>query len=85
MCFLSRFGVLVVAMARPQKILAERKVKADGIDIMLAMDLSSSMLSRDFDPDRLEVSKMVAKEFVEKENTIGSAVAFARKAIRSVL
>ena len=71
---------LVVAMARPQKILAEEKVKADGIDIMLAMDLSSSMLSRDFDPDRLEVSKMVAKEFVEKRkyDRIG-LVAFARE------
>lgn len=58
--------MFVIAMARPQLSLTEEKVKADGIDIMLAMDLSSSMLSKDFDPDRLEVSKMVAKEFVGK-------------------
>lgn len=61
-------GVLafVIALARPQRVLTEEKIKADGVDIMMVMDLSSSMLSRDFNPDRLEVSKMVAKEFVEK-------------------
>ena len=53
-------------MARPQLTLKEEKIKAEGLDIMMVMDLSSSMLSRDFDPDRLEVSKMVAKEFVAK-------------------
>lgn len=58
--------MFIIAMARPQLSLSEEKVKADGIDIMLVMDLSSSMLSKDFDPDRLDVSKMVAKEFVEK-------------------
>ncbi|MBK9733965.1 MAG: VWA domain-containing protein [Saprospiraceae bacterium] len=56
----------IVALARPQLSLTEEKVKAEGIDIMMVMDLSSSMLSRDFDPDRLEVSKLVAREFVEK-------------------
>ncbi len=59
-------ALFIIALARPQLTLAEEKVKAEGIDIMLVMDLSSSMLSKDFDPDRLEVSKMVAKEFVEK-------------------
>lgn len=58
--------MFIVALARPQISLTEEKVKAEGIDIMLAMDLSSSMLSKDFDPDRLEVSKMVATEFVAK-------------------
>ncbi|MGB4959771.1 MAG: VWA domain-containing protein, partial [Saprospiraceae bacterium] len=58
--------LFIIAMARPQLSLTEEKVKAEGIDIMLVMDLSSSMLSKDFNPDRLEVSKMVAKEFVEK-------------------
>jgi Ca-activated chloride channel family protein len=53
-------------MARPQLNLKEEKVKAEGIDIMMALDLSSSMLSKDFSPDRLEVSKMVAEEFVGK-------------------
>lgn len=67
---------LVFAMARPQEILKEEEVKADGIDIVLAMDLSSSMLAQDFQPDRLEVSKAVAIEFVEKRkyDRIGLAV-----------
>ena len=60
------FIFFIIALARPQLSLTEEKVKAEGIDIMLVMDLSSSMLSKDFDPDRLEVSKMVAKEFVQK-------------------
>ncbi len=69
-------GALVIAMARPQEILKEEEVKADGIDIVLAMDLSSSMLAQDFQPDRLEVSKAVAIEFVEKRkyDRIGLAV-----------
>ena len=60
------FTTFLFALARPQLSLTEEKVKAEGIDIMLVIDLSSSMLSKDFDPDRLEVSKMVAKEFVSK-------------------
>lgn len=64
--YISGILMFVIAMARPQRTLSEEKVKAEGIDIMMVMDLSSSMLSKDFDPDRLEVSKMVAMEFVEK-------------------
>lgn len=55
---------LIVALARPQQTLTEVKEKAEGIDIMLSIDLSSSMLSKDFDPNRLEVSKKVASDFV---------------------
>ncbi|MEM9549464.1 MAG: VWA domain-containing protein, partial [Bacteroidota bacterium] len=57
---------LVIALARPQLTLKEEEVKAEGIDIMLAIDLSSSMLAKDFEPDRLEVSKEVAIDFVKK-------------------
>ncbi|MBK8053229.1 MAG: VWA domain-containing protein [Saprospiraceae bacterium] len=64
--FITALSFLILALARPQLSLKEEKVKAEGIDIMLVMDLSSSMLSKDFNPDRLEVSKLVAKEFVGK-------------------
>lgn len=64
--FILGVGLLIIAFARPQLSLKEEKVKAEGIDIMMVMDLSSSMLSKDFNPDRLEVSKLVAKEFVSK-------------------
>ncbi|MFK7935726.1 MAG: VWA domain-containing protein [Saprospiraceae bacterium] len=60
------FTMLVIALARPQETLKEENIKAEGIDIILVMDLSSSMLAQDFKPDRLQVSKRVAGEFVSK-------------------
>jgi len=69
-------GALIFALARPQEIFKEEDVTAEGIDILLVMDLSSSMLAQDFRPDRLEVSKRVATEFVEKRryDRVGLAV-----------
>ncbi len=69
---------LILALARPQYILREEKVNAEGIDIFMVMDLSSSMLSQDFEPNRLEVSKDVAMEFIQERryDRIG-IVAFA--------
>ncbi len=70
------FVALVFALARPQATLKEENVTADGIDIFLVIDLSSSMLAQDFKPDRLEVSKRVAADFVDKRpyDRIGLAV-----------
>lgn len=67
---------MIIALARPQQILKEEEIKAEGIDIALVIDLSSSMLAQDFKPDRLEVSKRVASEFVDKRafDRIGLAV-----------
>lgn len=59
-------ALLIIAMARPQRKWEEEKVKADALDIVLAMDISPSMLSRDFEPDRLTVAKNVASDFVGK-------------------
>jgi len=59
-------ALLIIAMARPRLILKEEEVKAEGIDIMMIMDLSSSMLARDFQPDRLTVSKEMGKRFIDK-------------------
>ena len=70
------FLLFVIALARPQEVLKEEEIKAEGIDIFLVIDLSSSMLAQDFKPDRLEVSKKVAAEFVDKRafDRIGLAV-----------
>jgi len=70
------FIALVTAMARPQQVLKEEEVEAEGIDIMMAVDLSSSMLAQDFKPNRLEVSKEVAAAFIDKRkyDRIGLAV-----------
>ena len=59
-------ALLTMAMARPQRYWQEEKIQADAVDIMLALDISPSMLSKDFDPDRLAVAKRVAIDFVEK-------------------
>ena len=62
-------GLLVVALARPQLGKAATRVSAEGIDIMLAVDLSSSMLAEDFQlnggrANRLDALKAVVREFV---------------------
>jgi len=67
---------LLIALARPQVVLKKENVHAEGIDIMLALDVSVSMLAKDFEPDRLSVSKLVAADFVEqrKHDRIGLVV-----------
>jgi len=57
--------LIIVALARPQSSLSRQDISIEGIDIVLAMDVSGSMLARDFDPDRLEASKEVAMEFID--------------------
>ena len=60
------FIALVIALARPQLSLREENIKAEGIDIMMSLDLSSSMLAQDFTPNRLAASKRVAADFVNR-------------------
>jgi Ca-activated chloride channel family protein len=55
---------LVFALARPQKKNEEQRTEGEGIDIVLCMDVSGSMGSRDILPSRMEVAKEVAEEFV---------------------
>lgn len=57
-------GLLITAMARPQTFNDERKTEGEGVDIVLCMDVSGSMLAQDFRPNRLEVAKQVATDFV---------------------
>lgn len=57
---------LVIAMARPQKTLSDDNATTYGVDIMLVLDLSSSMLSQDFDPNRIAVAQRVAAQFIDK-------------------
>ncbi|MCS6934532.1 MAG: VWA domain-containing protein [Chitinophagales bacterium] len=55
---------LLIALARPQTLYDEEKITTEGIDIVMAMDVSTSMLARDFKPNRLEVSKKEALNFI---------------------
>ena len=57
-------GFFVIVLARPQVTDNFQDVSTEGIDIILALDISGSMLARDFKPDRLEASKNVATEFI---------------------
>ncbi len=58
------FALLVVALARPQDVEEHQESSSEGIDIMLAIDISGSMLARDFEPDRITAAKKVAASFI---------------------
>ncbi len=58
------YALLVVALARPQDVDEQRRSSAEGIDIVLAVDVSGSMLARDFTPDRITAAKEVAGKFI---------------------
>ena len=65
--FVLQLGVLaliIACLARPQSSDSWQNQTVEGIDIMIALDMSSSMLARDFQPDRLEAAKSVATEFI---------------------
>jgi Ca-activated chloride channel family protein len=59
------FTALVVALARPQTSNTSESIDSEGIDIVLAIDISGSMLAQDLQPDRLEAAKRVAMNFVD--------------------
>ncbi|MEY3239412.1 MAG: hypothetical protein RIR11_850 [Bacteroidota bacterium] len=69
-------ALLIFALARPQKIWYEEETDAQAIDIMLAVDVSASMLSKDFEPDRLSAVKDIANEFIakRKQDRIGLTI-----------
>mgnify|MGYP001359703269 CR=1 FL=1 len=58
-------SLIIVALARPQTRLSTQDMSTRGIDILLTMDLSASMLAKDFKPNRLESAKSVAMEFID--------------------
>ena len=69
---------LIIALARPVEVNHESETTTEGIDIVLAMDISGSMLARDFQPDRLTAAKQLAAEFAaNRKGDRLSVVAFA--------
>jgi len=78
------FILLVIILARPQYTNSWKDNQTEGIDIMLAIDVSTSMLAEDLKPNRLEAAKKVAKEFINGRPydniglTIFSAEAFTQ-------
>jgi len=57
-------SLLIIVLARPQSSLSKRNVSIEGIDIVLAYDISSSMLAEDFKPNRLEAGRDVGLQFI---------------------
>lgn len=76
---------MILALARPQLTTEGKVIKKDGIDIAIALDLSKSMEARDFNPNRLEKSKELLNEFVDKRpNDRLSLVVFGGEAYTKV-
>ena len=76
---LTAISLLIIAMARPQipiKAHSETKVYKEGIDIVISMDASGSMLAKDFSPNRFEASKELAIDFVKdrKNDRVGLVI-----------
>lgn len=74
--------LMICALARPQSVTAEREFQTSGVDIVIALDISGSMLAEDFKPEnRMAVAKMEAANFIRgrQHDRIGLVV-FARKA-----
>ena len=63
---ISALALIIVAIARPRSSQDMEKVDTEGIDIILTMDVSTSMLARDFTPDRISASKDIAIEFISQ-------------------
>lgn len=62
---MAAFAALVVAVARPQSSSSSQNITSEGIDIVLALDLSASMLAEDLKPNRIEAAKKVALQFID--------------------
>lgn len=58
--------LIIIAIARPRSSSQVEKIDTEGIDIMLAMDISTSMLAQDFTPNRISAAKDIAIEFISQ-------------------
>lgn len=74
-------ALLIVALARPQSYSSGQNVTTEGIDIVMALDISGSMISEDFRPNRVEAAKKVIEKFIDgRPNDRIGLVVFARQA-----
>ena len=82
---LATLACLIIVMARPQQRDSWRTTSTEGTDIVLALDVSSSMLARDFKPDRFEAAKEVATKFIagRESDNIGIVI-FAGESLTGV-
>lgn len=82
---LMAIGCIIIVLARPQTRDSWRTSSTEGTDIIIALDISSSMLARDFKPDRFEAAKDVAAKFVNgRESDNIGVVIFAGESFTAV-
>lgn len=78
-------ALLILALTRPQSSSSSKNVSIEGIDIVMALDISSSMLAQDLKPDRLEAAKIVAQDFINgRPNDRVGMVVFSRETFTQV-
>ena len=63
-CRVVALAAMILAIARPRSSSTFERIDTEGIDIVLALDVSTSMLARDFDPDRIGAAKDIAIQFI---------------------
>jgi Ca-activated chloride channel family protein len=73
---MAALALLIIAFARPQSGIKGEEVTTQGVDIVLTVDISSSMKAEDIKPNRVEAAKQVAREFIKgrKNDRIGMVV-----------
>ncbi len=79
--FLGAFSFVVISVARPQSTSTTSSSTTEGIDVVMALDISSSMLARDFTPDRFSAAKEITSRFMlDRPNDRIGLVVFAGEA-----
>ncbi|MDE6468226.1 MAG: VWA domain-containing protein [Muribaculaceae bacterium] len=82
---MATLACLIIVMARPQERDSWRTTSTEGTDIVIALDVSSSMLARDFEPDRFNAAKEVAAKFISgRESDNIGIVVFAGESLTGV-
>ncbi len=82
---MATLACLIIVLARPQERDSWRTTSTEGTDIVLALDVSSSMMARDFTPDRFEAAKAVASKFISgRESDNIGLVIFAGESLTGV-
>ncbi|HIS34599.1 MAG TPA: VWA domain-containing protein [Candidatus Avirikenella pullistercoris] len=77
--------LLIIALARPQSSQDDQTISTEGVDIVIALDISGSMLARDFSPDRISAAKDVATKFIlDRRNDRLGLVVFAGESFTQV-
>ena len=78
-------ALIIIVIARPQSLNSSQKTKTEGIDIVMALDISGSMMAQDLKPNRMEAAKKVASDFIaDRENDRMGLVIFAGESFTQV-